>query len=934
MDNNTGPFHSLPTLPNRLFSNNLFQESRSNERYESVLAFPVRIRRVSLPFLHETDNTQREIINRNGYVRLLPYSTTLDNAPNNLATDISLRALNAPETSLSSDPLSVEWRRGQHKTNLYVLCLQYINEHNDQLEIMLKQLFIRYGKKPAGTMILSKFLLKDIMALINIPTLELTEHYLQQLGIDSGPIWKRFYDTLWSSIPSSETYSGLSEICCSHNEFDGLGDTSHKDLCLISDRNIDYSCYKKKLFEHLFTESRVLRLDIVAKVDSRWSNAMELSIDKINLYRVDREQILYRLRASDSHLSPKKREWSSKWNKYIERLTILQSMWKEIEHDAELQETFVSQIREITLCGFPTDSFPNAQHFIDRILLEGQLEKLVIKFPSKNLLERVLPLLNVRRKNKKILRPGYVSDTMVRQLKWDNDIIPLDIHTAYETGVQSEPSVSSTATESELENKIFGKFRGVEDEVCVSNGEFKYAVYKNPERLSQSQEELLKHESSFAQYYLPANRFNCSTIHTLEIYYIQKAISAAMLCVTLRGMPNLRNLKLSNIRPYSREIEKTILNHLIYSGKLKQLHLLGMRVAGGPVGFLREIFLPHTIDPAKRIGTFSLKSNLPIILETIHMDLIGIHAPGIQGTISQPFYPRNFFSSGIPLRDTQSNHVKRRTFNSLSYSDNESQMTESSSRIRTIDTIRTFTWIQKMFELHELNFFQKLCPYFPRVTSINLRCILATAQRREYLASPLEAIHNSCQMLTHLKLKGIFIHPSDLKNIVVEKLLRGNTLKTLWLERCRLSSRYTEFWDVFFPTLRKSASNLISLSLANNMELDDTITIKLAEVLKDSYDTNYERNLQSYLQLQYLNLCCTNLTYVGIIHLLDCVKFISGKTYQPPNDIHNATPSLVDRSRTPVRNILYLNLVGNQFDVSRNRQLRHTFKNYVHCVEL
>lgn len=204
--------------------------------------------------------------------------------------------------------------------------------------------------------------LQDLLKYVSAKNLDLLEAHLKCRNIDFDRIWKNHYKIVWSPT--------LDEI------------------------NSNEGSYKCRYFEYLFSNTRALEVDLSVNLNNnQWEHVLNLSLNMIEKYNIKKDRIEFNP-ISVLRQNGEKEKWNLKWNMYIERLSLAQNIWHIVRSNESYIQNFFKHVKTLSLNGYPQRNDLQALKFVVKLLSEGNVSHLVVKFPQRALLKIITSILS------------------------------------------------------------------------------------------------------------------------------------------------------------------------------------------------------------------------------------------------------------------------------------------------------------------------------------------------------------------------------------------------------------------------------------------------------------------------------------------------------------------------------------------------------------
>ena len=690
---------------------------------------------------------------------------------------------------------------------------------------------------PLDLIELPKTLIINLLKYLSVKHLENFDCYLT--NIDTNQIWQQHLNVVWNS---AQDFS-----------------------------NNESTFYKCRYFEQLFTNTRALDIDLSVKIgENTFIHILNLSLNLIEKYEIKRDRIEY----TPIQLNKNEKEkWDIRWNIYIKRLTLAQNVWHMIRDNEEFMNKFLINVNTLVLAGYPQANDVAALRFVIKLLVEGHVTSLILKFPHKILLKTLSLIVksanksdvNITSDDIKFSKSGSISlkNQIIRygnrSLLWRslnrrnmntrsyispfNRITNIDTNRAMRQRVSIDFSLQNLTnhddSDSETRYERANSVQYTQDEAVTSifNCASQSFINTKPctsigsiaeSKLFTIDEEPLQSNSKLI-YAVPKNS-NICFLKTLEIHSVHHKTNIDFLSSNLFEMNFIENISISYLNSYSQELEESLLK-LIFADRLKILSLNSIRLSNGVSGFMQRILLNDEID---------IKN-----LNTLKFDLVK----------SQNAETIKLLS--VPCRKL---YLKR------------------------------LTWKETEFSYNQLKTLQIFIKNSEFLECLDLKAIRLST----YLAPCVNEIINSCKYLQELRIKQFSLNQlNEFDTILL--LLEKNQLKILHIDSCEILRQHIE--GKKFEKSLSLATNLQVLNLPNN-SLNDEALYKICASFYKMY----------HCSLKSIDLSGNRLTSISIQKLCDTIKEIkvNGKCF-----------------------ITELKLNGNLCSINSLLEFKNCFKNIV-----
>lgn len=648
-----------------------------------------------------------------------------------------------------------------------------------------------------------KDILRDLIKYLNIKDLDLIEDYLgDEFKINFNNIWKTHYKLIWQQpYLINESLTRLQ---------------THEELLP----------FKNRYFEQLFISSRCMEIELCVQFDANiYKRLLDLSLFTLEKFNIEKERIefkplIYR------NLFLNRERWNNKWNKYIRKLSFVQTTWNIMRSDVTLINSFLETVNTLILSGYPQSNDIQALQYIVRLLTCGNVYNLVIKFPHRLVLKAIILLMcnigekevcftcdELRRnstttvclRNETLKNRNYVSSGYLRTLRRGvcrfGHLRPQNLSPLVRLRPFSNDSVSNTTLSFNNNNNLIDSLR-------QSSSDNENIDTKLP---TIDEEKTHSNESKII-FSAPIDN-QVKYLKTLELYYVHKITNIELISQSLLAMKYLENLSLSYINPYCPLLEHNLVK-LVKENRLKSLSMTNLRFSYGAAGFICQILAHSNVD------TLLNRHLEPLKLEYLKLEMIKTQKYDFDYPISLVFSRKSF--------------------------------------------LKTLKWKDTHFTRIQMQILEKtLCQ------SQNIECLeLKSIQISDHVSTCLTQILNNCKSLKELRF-DCFNFQSNVDLLL--KLLGKNQLIKIHVENGSLY--FNESSNQLLEKTLLNCTKLKTLNFPYNHLTNNTI-ISIANTIRISHQ-------QNLFLPEFIDFSHNNLQYESIFYfcetIFDIIRF--GRIY-------------------------------------------------------
>ena len=723
-------------------------------------------------------------------------------------------------------------------------------------------------------------LIKDLLKYLSVKNLENFERQFfdkTNHRIDTNQIWQHHLKTIWNYMPS-----------------DAINDCS----------SINY--YKYRYFEHLFTNTRALEIDLSVKLEQTHIHILNLSLYLIEKYDIKKDRIEYTPMTSIKR-NINKESWNSNWNIYIKRLSLAQNIWHMIRDNERFLKNFITNVNTLVLAGYPQVNDVPALKFVIKLLIEGNTKNLVLKFPHKVLLKTIFMLLkNVGKNdvnlttddikysnNGSITLRNQIMKYGSRSVLWKNanrrnnstrNYLSNLMNTSnshrnsrqrasYDFSLQNLTHINNNSNDHDARLDLFNRYesRSSVSSIHYFNDELidqrRISLHRSPQLLDETAQTVVGSSSKISSslftidedlsaqqstdskliYSIPKNN-NLRFLSSLEIHSVHHRSKIELIGSSLLEMSFIENLTISYLNFYSKELEDALVM-LISQDRLKSLSLTNVRFINGAGGFVYKILTEKNYQRTKSSSSFDGYEE-PRKLEILKLDLIK----------SQNFDPTTVLNT---------NKECKKLF------------------------LKKLVWKETEFTYSMMKIIEIVLKNSEYLEYLELKSILLST----YLGLCMNEIGKSCKHLSELKIKQFSFNQLNEFDYMLH-LIEKNQLIVLYIDSCEIFESYIQ--SKKFEDSLSHATNLQTLSLLK-LSLSDESISKVCE--------SFSRMSSNY-SLKNIDLSGNLLTTVGIKKLCDTIKELRTNskysvTHLKLNDNTCSIDSLIELKKH------YLNIIFN-----------------------
>jgi hypothetical protein len=709
-------------------------------------------------------------------------------------------------------------------------------------------------------------LITDLLKYLTVKDLENFDNYItNDCQIDSNNIWRQHFKVVW-------------------NYFYDLANINNE----IS--------YKSRYFEQLFTNTRALEIDLSVKINEHLLiHILNLSLHLIEKYDIKKDRIEYNPILECRKITEKEK-WNLKWNSYIKRLALAQNLWHVIRDRNDFLDKFLINVNTLILAGYPQAHDITALKFVIKLLTDGNITHLVLKFPHKVLLKTISILLRNAGKNDvnlttddiKFLNNGSISmrneiikygnrsllwKTLSRRNNGRNNIPPLNrinCNNHLNTGFRWNPR-ARTNFDNSLHNLNHNEHEASNQTEIQNLNRFNRT---NSVQYCNDETNVDQSSYNFSQTHFsePQNNNNNNTVKQNELS-IQRSTSSTDQTTdslfTIDEDPVQTNDRLIYSVPKNSKL--CFLNSLdIYSMPHKSnIELLSHSLL--EMDFLENLSISYINSYSQELEDSLLKLTFRDKLKSLSLNSIRL-SYGTAGFMYQLLMDHN--DNETVVNEAVIKEFKPIMLTMLKLELIKSQNPEFSTIFRFKPCRKMFVkkliWKETEFSQAQMKVLQIFLQNSEILESLDLRAIRFSS----YLAPCLSEIIKSCQYLRELRIKQFLLNQlNEFEKLVV--LLEKNQLKVLHIESCEIFEHHIESDN--FEIALSLASNLHTLNLPKN-SLRDELIVKFCESIRKMCDS-------SICLLKSIDLSENRLTSEGIRILCEtlrelnvsrkcCVKYI------------------------------------------------------------